>query len=44
MSKISQSLEGSQSVWEHRRLGQGKESASCRLESMIIERNWDMLS
>jgi len=30
--------------WEYRRLGEGEESASCRLESVIMERNCDKLS
>jgi hypothetical protein len=44
MPKKSQLLEGSQSLWEYGRLGQGEKSASCRLESKIIKRNWDTLS
>jgi hypothetical protein len=44
MPKKPHLLEGSQSFWEYGRLGQGEESASCRLESMIIERNWDTSS
>ena len=44
MPKKPQLHEGSQSLWEYGRLGQGEESASCGLESMIIERNWDTLS
>ena len=44
MPKKPQLPEGSQSLWEYGRLGQGEESASCRLESTIIERNWDTLS
>jgi hypothetical protein len=43
MPKKPQLLEGGQSLWEYGRLGQGEESASCRLESTIIERNWDTL-
>ncbi len=30
--------------WEYRRLGEGEESASCRLESVILERNCDKVS
>jgi hypothetical protein len=44
MPKKPQLLEGSQSLREHRRLGEGEESAPCRLESVIIERNCDKLS
>ena len=44
MPKKHQLLEGSQSLWEYGWLGQGEESASCRLESTIIECNWDTLS
>jgi hypothetical protein len=44
MPKKPQSLEGSQSIWEYGRLRQGEECAACRIESMIIERNWDTLS
>ena len=44
MPKKPQLLEGSQNLWEYGWLGQGEESASCRLEFTIIERNWDTLS
>jgi hypothetical protein len=44
MPKIRQFLEGSQSLWQYGRLGQGEVSVSCRLESMVIECNWDTLS
>lgn len=44
MPKKPQLHEGSQNFFEHGRLGQGEESASCTLESKIIERNWDTLT
>jgi hypothetical protein len=44
MPKKPQLLEGSQCLWEYGRLGEGKEGASCRLETVIIERNCDSLS
>ncbi len=44
MPKYPQLREGSQSLWEYGRLGEGEESAACGLESVIFERNYDTLS
>ena len=39
MPKMPQLLEGSQDLWKHRRLGESEESASCGIESVIVERD-----
>jgi len=39
MPKKSQLLEGSKDLWKHGRLGESEESASCGLESVILERD-----
>jgi hypothetical protein len=39
MSKTSQLLEVSQSLWENGWLAEREEGAACGLESVVVERN-----